>query len=144
MEKRLTFENGKCQATITITITKKDDKPVLSISGEVRKVSYGQCYDEIKQRFPDDPKVSRIIDIWKKYHLNDMHPECEHQRELGWCEEEIKPISVSDSRMRGHVNFKEDERGLLCKPCPVCGYEYGTKWLYMPIPEEIIKELLSM
>lgn len=72
MEKKLTFKNNTCLAIITITITKKDDKPVLALTGEVRKVSYGQCYDDIKQGFPDDPKVSRIIDIWKKYHLNDI------------------------------------------------------------------------
>lgn len=29
----------------------------------------------------------------------------------------------------------------LCKPCPVCGYKYGTKWLAEPLPDSIIEEL---
>ena len=141
--------------------------------------------------------------IWKKYHLNDIHPECEHQRALGWCEEaneivdysryhlkldishrqrklneyideilktsgsitlsederilkslpyftwhpaknaEYYELSKKDERPRGYLSYKEDPRGILLKPCPICGYEYGSAWRYMPIPEDVIKEIQS-
>ena len=152
--------------------------------------------------FPEDKKILRIVAVWKKYHLNDLHPECEHQRKLGWndsaleevnndkyslipdicsrkadiknsamealknhgvssiSEEDRKIINLpvftrtpevygkdfyhlykAEKVLRGHLSFEEDSRGLLGKPCPVCGYKYGHAWQYMPIPAEIIEEV---
>lgn len=34
--------------------------------------------------------------------------------------------------------------GLLCKPCPVCGYEYGSAWLKREVPEEILEYLKNL
>jgi len=34
--------------------------------------------------------------------------------------------------------------GILTKPCPVCGYKYGTKWLFEPVPDDVIKFLDSL
>lgn len=30
------------------------------------------------------PDVLTFLDLWDQYHLNDMRPECEHQRAAGW------------------------------------------------------------
>lgn len=49
-----------------------------------------------------------------QYHLNDMNAGCKHQRALGWGNDQI---------------------GI---PCPECGYKYGAKWLYEPLPPEVI------
>lgn len=167
-------------------------------------VAGGQIEDILLEMYKDNPKVSRMVDIWKKHHLNVMHPECEHQRALGWCQlanetvdysryclksevlrrqnklneyiDEILKTSgtvtlsyeerilkslpyftydlndtnveyyrldTKDERRRGSLSYKEDPRGILLKPCPVCGYEYGSAWLYVPIPEDVIKEIKS-
>ena len=40
-----------------------------------------------------------------------------------------------------HNTYGGDEHpdGLLTKPCPVCGYEYGSAWKYKELPEEVIQ-----
>lgn len=174
----------------------------------------GQCLDTISE-YVKDPIFLQILRLWKMYHLNDMHPECTHQKMLGWTEKAKKKIKIYhwfldeesrklkedakteavealkngntftptkeqsfyanletfcttstpnspkyyninrisfsdkqkiDIKLLGHTFSTEHPEGLLGKPCPVCGYKYGTKWLYVPIPtedEEIIYNLLK-
>lgn len=62
-----------------------------------------------------------------------------------------KPIYSGDAghtetKLLGHLHQNEHPDGILCKPCPVCGYKYGTSWLYFPIPAEdeaIIYKILN-
>jgi hypothetical protein len=42
------------------------------------------------------------------------------------------------------VHQDEHPDGLLCKPCEICGYKYGTKWIHEDVPEEILQELMEM
>lgn len=212
MKKLLKFRNASYSTIIHIELKAEEQgKPVLSIHAEIREttsnyrykeVCYGQCYDELSELFPEDKKILRIVAVWKKYRLNDLHPECEHQRKLGWndsaleevnndeyslipdicsrkddiknvamealknhgvssiSEEDRKIINLpvftrtpevygkdfyrlykAEKVLRGHLSFEKDSRGLLGKPCPVCGYKYGNAWQYMPIPAEIIEEV---
>ena len=70
-------------------------------------------------------------------------------KELAEYYEPKKPLYAGDS---GHTETKtlgwlkqtEHPDGLLCRPCPVCGYKYGTEWRYMPIPEEDEKIILKL
>lgn len=102
----------------------------------------GQCCADLLKYFPNDNKAARMVEIWQKYHLNDRHPECEHQRELGWREMASEAVSVDGkTKSRGWLYEVEHESGLLCKPCPVCGYKCGSEWKYMPIPADIIEEI---
>ncbi len=41
---------------------------------------------------------------------------------------------------------REDEhpRGVLCKPCPVCGYKYGSRWLREEVPADVLEWLQSL
>lgn len=183
--------------------------------------SAGQCTDSIKQGTPADgwtkEMLDKLCDIWDRWHLNDMRPYCEHQKELGWAEaavEEIvlhhyrlnqdayakrkdaekaaiealrkgevfaptkeqtffaalpasldiyeplpestaqyyhhkKPLykgdcGATEKKIRGWVRFDESEHGILCKPCPVCGYKYGTSWLKEEVPQEVIDWLFAL
>lgn len=45
------------------------------------------------------------------------------------------------SKAAGWVHEKEHPFGILGKPCPVCGYGYGTRWQYRPIPEKTMETL---
>lgn len=204
---------------------KRDEKKVLSISGNVwnaRKtdvVCSGQCLDTIAE-YISDPVFTEIHRLWKLYHLNDMHPECEHQHALEWHklakedvtlyhwaltsdvlrqQYEIKELALNalksyetftptkeqahiyalpysitteedklnaeqrefyepkkalyasgdrhkEVKKLGWLSEKEHSRGFLSKPCPVCGYKYGSSWVYYPIPagdEKIILNLLT-
>lgn len=91
-------------------------------------VGGGQCLDDpevldlIKNgKLCEKDKVIylEVFRLWKNYHLNDMRAGCEHQKEGS-------PV--------GSV-------------CPVCGYRYGSAWLYREIPEkdlEAIKHLFTI
>jgi len=196
----------------------------LSISGVIGPTSNGgcrgsagQCVDEIRAGNPADGWTSemlqRFCDIWDEFHLNDMHPECEHQRELGWREQaneiidqyhwwldsrkldavksriaqdvlegrtpvlaeeertafnsptwvvtsteeppEPKAFYVHGSKFheqirRGSAWYQDsmlgenDPRGILCKPCPVCGHKYGGPWQKVDVPVDVIDWLFAL
>jgi hypothetical protein len=61
-----------------------------------------------------------LLDIWKRWHLNDMQAACKHQRKLGW----------TYSTHSG-------------KKCPECGYKIGTEWRSEKVPASVIKKLKS-
>lgn len=177
----------------------------------------GQCLDDISTRL-HDPVFSEILRLWELYDLNNMHPECEHQRDLGWCNKEKEKVTLYHWKMtreavkeqdaakesaikalqagkpffpskeqsfmatipyllttytatlpedveklyepkisfyngdKGNTEVKtlgwltpeEHPDGLLSRPCPVCGYKYGTGWNYFPIPEEDEKIILKL
>ena len=46
-------------------------------------VAGGQCLDELEPYFRNNPLYMEILRLWRLYHLNAMHPECEHQAKLG-------------------------------------------------------------
>lgn len=56
----------------------------------------------------------------------------------------IFKIQKTNKESVGHLRFDEHPKGLLCKPCPVCGYKYGTKWLKEELPQEVIDFLESL
>lgn len=207
---------------ITIKLEEKPKGLVFTASGNFKERRAnggmvegmgGQCLDSIKEAIGDTDKIFNIIyDMWKKYHLNDMNPDCEHQRtdkefqeqknkkiicykwlhlkpELQKEKEDLAKKIKKELSENGKINLnqrekyiynlkkclynhigeydtqiyqhkKEDveyktanwvdwnthEDGLLLKPCPVCGYKYGSTWLYMPIEKNdlvIIKDLLK-
>ena len=182
-----------------------------SMSAEVWNRSHtdilagGQMVDEAAAMFPNNSKVQRMAAVWQRWHLNDMRPGCEHQREwdtskpiimvrymlntdvwqqqnsikhmltihlaatgtasatpeeqriLGYkmsfnqgadipLTDDLKSIYHEDKREHktaGWVYPTEHPEGLLTKPCPVCGYKYGSKWLREELPADVVAEIAS-
>jgi hypothetical protein len=154
-----------------------------------------------------------FLDVWHRWHLNDMRASCEHQRELGWGEiakgkvtlyywqlkaetrkavrdavaaatvrlkagetlklsDEMLPVAAlpdrvttwketppgplyepvarttysrpSEEKTLGWLRPTEHPRGILCKPCPVCGYEYGSAWRKEEVPGEVLSFLRQL
>lgn len=185
------------------------------------KGSAGQCVDAIRNGTPANvwtpEMLQKLCDIWDRWHLNDMRPYCQHQKDLGWdkiagekitlhhyrltdeankrkkaaenaamdalrkgetftpseeqaffagleygletfdsLSEEIaphyqpkKPLYPGDhgpteTKMRGWVRCEESDLGILCKPCPVCGYKYGTSWLKEEVPQDVLDWLFAL
>jgi hypothetical protein len=54
----------------------------------------------------------------------------------GWLE-----VEKTEKKSAHWTRYDEHPEGLLCKPCEVCGYKYGTAWLKKEVPNEILKEL---
>ena len=52
------------------------------------------------------------------------------------CPTEIKAL--------GWLHEHEHPEGILCKPCPVCGYKYGTAWLHEDVPEDELEWLFAL
>lgn len=213
MEKKFYFGkiaySGKIMresAEVTLRYEKETKGFVFSASGEIWNHAHsyvycgGQCLDTIAE-YVDNPVFREIHELWKLYHLNNMHSECIHQAEQGWKELCKKKVSLYSFSMKGEVftaqrrlertvvnraiagepaNLTEEERkilclkaginshtkdlpediaqyyahkkteektlgwlresehpeGLLARPCPVCGYKYGTAWNFFEIPDE--------
>ena len=200
--------------TVEVEYRNENGREVFSACGSIWNARHtdiicgGQCLGTIAE-YIKTPLFNAIFRLWKLYHLNDMHPECEHQRAAGWreqanefikiyifrqtsatiqAEREIKKklyqaakegkvyqvtkeeqnilklqytiktasqtlpediekyyrLDGTEEKMRGWVRYEEDSRGILCKPCPICGYKYGSEWKYLPIPENDKKIILSI
>lgn len=222
---KIDFEGkGKINAvTVEMEYTEKDGKKVFSCVGRIWNgrhsdiVAGGQCLDTIA-KYINDPVFMEIFRLWKMYHLNDMHPECEHQAAAGWREKAAEKVTLYHWRLtreasteqraaeksamtalkagetftpskqqafiaslsysltthtetlppelaeyyepkkplfagdEGHTEtktlgwLKPDEHpdGIMCRPCPVCGYKYGTTWNYLPIPEDDEKIIMKL
>ena len=117
-----------CLATLDVELQeKKDGKLVFTASANVwnpRETDIymgGQCVDEVAKYFRGHKTAQKVLRIWKRWHLNDMHAGCEHQRELGWEKE-------------GYDKHPSE-------PCPVCGYKFGTSWNHEELPQEVIAEI---
>lgn len=157
-----------CHYTGEVFIKVAFDKGRLSFSGVIGPKkngnatgACGQIQDEINpsELRPLAPgwtveKVARFLELWKRWHLNDMRPGCEHQRAMGWDELPINPAvplstygkhfpeQITPSwNMLTWVTRKEHPKGLLCEPCPVCGHKYGSAWLMEKVPLEVLHEL---
>lgn len=94
-------------------------------------VAGGQNRDDLARCEPVEPftraQLDRLTEVWERWHLNDMRAGCEHQRELGW-----KATRTGDP---------DDKVG---KPCPTCGYRYGSAWLFEPVPVSVIEEVYRL
>ena len=204
---------------VTIGLSGDEGRPVFTASGSVWNATHtdivmgGQCLDDLNNynSIKSNPTFQKILTLWRKYHLNDMHPECEHQRALGWEEKAEEQVNIytftmdadtiraqkileskvlqaakygdeylttqdeqlllglnysvkthcdtlseniskfykrkdTEKKMLGWLHETDHPDGILGKPCPVCGYKYGTEWKHHPIPADdlaIIKKLIE-
>lgn len=91
---------GKVFLQIDYTI--KDKKGWLSIEGVQGPLdngdcrgSCGQCIDVLRNEVTAPASgidVAKLADIWERWHLNDMRPYCEHQRD--WPVEEMLEVQT--------------------------------------------------
>ena len=130
-------DNNIVKAEIEIEC-KKENQPVFSMSGDYGSGG-GQIFDHVK---PRTEAQKELITLWKKYHLNDMNAGCEHQRALGWGDKKIEVNQ--EKKYEGHVYPTEHPDGKLTKPCPECGYSYGSSWLYRALPDGFKETLLKL
>lgn len=132
--------------------------------------SCGQCVDalapsRLRELAPgwDRAMVKRLRETWGHWHLNDMRAGCEHQRAAGWEDARINPAELPkectanrDARgilamwiyPPGASNWADSKNthkdGLLMKPCPTCGYAYGSKWLREEVPADVLAWLRAL
>ena len=67
----------------------------------------------------------------------------------GYAEELAKllveyEVGHREKKGSGWVRPDEHPEGVLCKPCPACGYKYGTAWLCKEVPAEVLEFLRGL
>lgn len=105
-----------------------------SISGECAN-SAGQCYDEIVPT----PTQKKLIDFWKKYHLNTL---CAGTRKQMEVLDKIKP-RLDAKKICGPDRWDIETRylrfiGLLEDR----GYKFGSGWLFKPYPQDELDTII--
>lgn len=140
----------------------KYDNGNLSITGVIGPIrggdshgSCGQIYDKLEGDIKlnkgwDRKNIGKLVSIWKEWHLNDVQPDCEHQRAEKWGDKLIPIEELSKGYYNTAViNGKEyvysrwvypgqHKDGVLNKPCPKCGYKYGSAWLRKEVPQDVL------
>lgn len=49
-----------------------------------------------------------------------------------------------ETRTAGSVYPHEHPSGVLAKPCPTCGYKYGTLWCFEEVPQDVLAWLKAL
>lgn len=120
---KIDFENsGKKRNLVTVEIEYREEngKKVFSASADVWNNTHtdiicgGQCLDRIAP-YINDPIFTEILRLWKLYHLNDMHPECEHQAAAGWRQKAGEKVTLYHWRMtrEAHAEQKAAEKAAI-------------------------------
>ena len=146
------YRNGKRTCVVEVEITlgeDRDGKPTFSASGDVWNnlhtdtIQGGQCLEELN-KYPSvrqNKVFKEILDLWRKYHLNDLTPgtpeqmKClaEHKDEidesLGFY---LKELKVLEKYAWDVVQYKG-------KP-----YKYGSGWLTTEIPEADLERIKAL
>lgn len=130
MKRRVTFKDRDRNIfNVKVNLEKKEKGLVFSASADCG-TSCGQCLGSIK---PANEAQKSLVEIWKKYHLNDMHAGTEKQ------EEALTKCKSND--YDSQVKFLKSQKLYTDK-----GYKYGTGWLTRELPkniEEVLRELLD-
>jgi len=50
----------------------------------------------------------------------------------------------TEEKTLGWLQQDEHPDGILSRPCPVCGYKYGSKWLHEEVPEDVLLWLRAL
>lgn len=140
------FKTGRKnnEIVLEIEIRNIENKPELSICGCVYNktktdcVAAGQIIDslvEFHSDFKPNGRFGKIIDIWKKHHLNGMH--------AGTVEQEN---ALKDFDSYNYTEQCEYLKNVNLYTVKLNGedYTYGSAWLYRELPESVIDYIKSL
>lgn len=117
---------------VKLEVKQKDDgRKTFSMSGDYCG-GCGQVFDDVK---PANTHQKKLIAIWNKYHLNDMHAGTEEQ------EQALKDFK-GDYEER--CKFLAEKKLLEVKLKNGTLYKYGTGWLYNELPVQFVNELKNI
>lgn len=199
---------------------------VLSVSGNIGNQTGGQINGELKRLIDENAidyrpgwnteRLTALLRIWERWHLNDMKSGCIHQstaeaqKEITLVKVNVHPFKIRDDEARrrlekllkdhqekkpspmgelfpldylildcfkaakngevyqpktegeesyfnngvieittekktaGWIYPKEHPAGMLTRPCPQCGYKYGSAWLFDALPPEVTNFINSL
>ncbi|MDR1315697.1 MAG: hypothetical protein LBK13_02385 [Spirochaetales bacterium] len=127
---------------------------ILSICGAARPRhsgncarSCGQCDDELEEisvfhKGWSKEKARNLRRAWNDWPLNRLRPGCAHKAE--WKMSKILEMPEGENKMAGWITPEEHPGRLLNKPCPVCGYKYGSPWKEKHVPDDVLAWLYNL
>ena len=128
---------------ISVNLRQTENGPALSIIGMMGDAA-GQIYKDIRRaecfNFRSgwtQEKLDKLLDVWEAYHLNDLQAGTPEQMEIlrPWFETVKYPENTYDGQL-----CQLDKHGMRTHN----GHVYGTKWLYLPIPADVLEFLHSL
>jgi hypothetical protein len=154
----ISFADGKLAITGTIgPVNRGSAGQIIMSFREYDARGYASLDDIIPAPGWNADMIRLFFDAWQRWHLNDMRAGCEHQRKEGWDKRPIDPAKPTTAygkhyegqrhdswNLLGWIRQDEHPEGLLGKPCGVCGYEYGTRWLKEEVPQSVIDFLATL
>jgi hypothetical protein len=81
--------------------------------------------------------VEMLRDI-KKNILNNEQYIPKNESEKSWFDNEIIQYQTKKEKAN-RIFYTTNNEGLLNKPCEICDYQYGSKWLIEIVPQDIIQ-----
>lgn len=81
--------------------------------------------------------------VYRKLNMGTSDPYPEEDVNRAVRENVLAPWKQVDT-IAGWVSPSQHPKGLLTKPCYVCGYKYGTDWLHEDVPNDVIEFLGSL
>jgi hypothetical protein len=147
-----THEIGINQYGEYVSVTVEfDAKSELHFTGEcLRGTQVGSCGQIERPVFNsfradwNTEKANKLWEVWEKWHLNHPRAGCEHQRAMGWGKKVLDMPERIPLPISGWVYESEHPEGELMKPCPECGYKYGSAWLEESVPEDVLEWLNTL
>lgn len=151
--KNLSFRKGNIKCDVLIRQGNKEGKGMtFSVMGEVykivkhgrdecpREICGGQCLDDsyFKDMAKSNPLLKKVINLWKVYHLNEMH--------VGTVEQE----KCVNDYFNTHKDVKQDydsecqvlkDNNLYTVKVDGEDYKFGYGWIYLPIPKDIQNDI---
>lgn len=123
---------GMSKRSRAIFHLKLTDDNVFTVCADVRGVGYGQVIDEVEKAYKGDPLAEKIVNWWRKYHLNNMHAGTPKQ------EESLNKAGITNWADDYDICRKYLESiGLLYDN----GYKFGSAWLKEEIPADDLREI---
>jgi hypothetical protein len=135
-----------CACNLTYELKETDKGTEFTAQGEVWNHLHtdiycgGQCVDTLVDKYGrGSAKAKRLKAIWERYHLNGMRAGSAIQEQY-LRDHPLDPESYNPKSHYEVASKYLKDAGL--NPDPN-GYLYGHAWVYEPIPQEIIEEILS-
>lgn len=131
------YGNGRKANEAKVSLRMKNGN--FSSSGEIWNskntdiISGGQNLDEMKSMLKNNSQFNESYDLWKNYHLNDMHAGTERQEKA--LNDKFGNERVGYDAQVDYLksqNLYEDD-----------GYRYGSSWLKRTIPKEDAKRIIG-
>ena len=150
------YGNGRKSCRLTLTLQIRQSKPhdksmdidlnpitepyvEVSIVGDVWNntetdiIEGGQIQKDVLN-YIDNKKTRRIVELWKRWHLNDMKAGTRLQREClaTYDKDERYDYDTACGRLLGHGLYNDR------------GYKYGHAWFLEVVPDDVLIELCEL